>query len=79
MSSDIFAGVFSFFAPTTAVGAGETPHPRESRYLPYCHDTTADLFITRPYTHYNYCHLVVCCMRRAVGTNPLVTLTRGGA
>jgi len=79
MRSDIFSGVFSFLPTAQTVWVGETPQPRDGRYPSNCHDTTGDLFSRRPYTHYNYCHLVVCCMRRAVGKNQLVTLTRGGA
>ena len=79
MSSDIFRGVFSFFATSAKAKAGKARTPRDGRYPPNCHDTTRVFSLAGCYTHYNYCHLVVCCMLKAVGKNELVSLTGGGA
>ena len=79
MSSDIFPNVLSFFAVATKGYAPGGEENETATRRGYCHDTTRVFPVAKCYTHYNYCHLVVCCVLKAVGKNELVSLTGGGA
>lgn len=73
--SDTFSRVFSFFVSGTNKGPGE---PRNASNVA---NQTVEVtltrlgFLPRPYTHYNYCHLVVCCSGERCVKKELVSLS----
>ena len=78
-SANNFENLFSFFTPNATVWGKDRDSTQNSRISRCCHDTHRIFSVNTRHTHYNYCHLVVCCSELVTVTNPLVSLSGGAA
>jgi len=73
--SDTFSRVFSFFVSHTNKRAGNLPNGSTPANQTVEVTLTRLGFLPTPYTHYNYCHLVVCCSGKRCVKKELVSLS----